>query len=130
MGYLTFSELGGGDVLTRLAPAADTVAVPARLTGLEWSVVAIAWSDRLSSLRRPGRIARAMGGVFGGHNPRLSDPRLEALRRMAVLTWHHGYTVPPQEVRAFHDAGYSADQYELLVDSIAAARRQDPPRHH
>ena len=130
MGYLTFSELGGGDVLTRPAPAADTVATPAHLTGLEWSVVAIAWSDRLSSLRRPGRIARAMGSVFGGHNPRLADARLEALRRMAVLTWHHGYTVPPHEVHAFHDAGYSADQYELLVDSIAAARRQDPPRHH
>lgn len=124
MAYLAFSELGGGDVL---APA-PVEAIPARLTPLEWSVVAIAWSDRLSSLRRPGRIARAMGGLFGGHNPRLADPRLEALRRMAVLTWHHGYTVPPHEVRAFGDAGYSPDQYELLVDSIAAARRQDAPR--
>jgi hypothetical protein len=131
MGYLAFSELGGGDVLDRAAPLADKAAAagPApTLSALEWSVVAIAWSDRLSSLRRPGRIARAIG-LFGGHNPRLADPRLEALRRMAVLTWHHGYTVPPHEVRAFTDAGYSAEQYELLVDSIAAARRRDPPRH-
>ncbi|MGI4730640.1 MAG: hypothetical protein ACRYFW_02685 [Janthinobacterium lividum] len=136
MAYLAFSELGGGDVIDR--PLPSTIAPPAivpqapavRLTALEWSVVAIAWSDRLSSLRRPGRIARMMGGLFGGHNPRLADPRLEALRRMAVLTWRRGYTVAPHEVRAFRDAGYSADQYELLVDSIAAARRQDPPRHH
>ena len=120
MGYLAFSELGGGDVVERVAPASDE---PARLSALEWSVVAIAWSDRLSSLRRPGRLARALGRIFGGDNPRLADPRLEALRRMAVLTWHHGYTVPPHEVRAFGVAGYSASQYELLVDSIAAAQR-------
>lgn len=131
MAYVAFSELGGGDVMER-APAtalADVASAPARLSALEWSVVAIAWGDRLSSLRRPGWVARLIGGVFGGHNPRLADPRLEALRRMAVLTWHCGYAVPPHEVRAFRDAGYSADEYELLVDSIATARRQGPPRH-
>lgn len=131
MAYVAFSEPGGGDVVER-APAlalADVSPVSARLSALEWSVVAIAWSDRLSSLRRPGWFARLVGGVFGGHNPRLADPRLEALRRMAVLTWHGGYAVSPQEVRAFRDAGYSADEYELLVDSIATARRQGPPRH-
>ncbi|WP_174296585.1 hypothetical protein [Sphingomonas bacterium] len=126
MGYVAFSELGGGDVARRPSIAVEA---PARLTALEWSVVAIAWSDRLSSLRRPGRLARALGGVFGGHNPRLADPALEALRRMAVLTWRRGYTVPPHEVSAFRAAGYSAEQYELLVDGIAAARRRDPPRH-
>lgn len=131
MAYLAFSELGGGDVLERPSSVAEVgvPSAPARLSALEWSVVAIAWSDRLSSLRHPGRVARMMGGLFGGHNPRLADPRLEALRRMAVLTWRRGYTVPPHEVRAFHDAGYTAEQYELLVDSIATARRRDPPRH-
>ena len=126
MGYLAFSEIGGGGAVAERAPAAE----PARLSALEWSVVAIAWGDRLSSLRQPGRLARAMGAVFGGHNPRLADTRLEALRRMAVLTWHHGYTVPPHEVRAFGAAGYSDEQYELLVDSIGAARSGGgAPRH-
>lgn len=129
MAYVAFSELGGGDVLERAPAPVGAPATPARLSALEWSVVAIAWGDRLSSLRRPGWFAQLIGGVFGGHNPRLADPRLEALRRMAVLTWHHGYAVPSQEVRAFRDAGYSVDEYELLVDSIAAARSQGAPRH-
>ena len=39
---------------------------------------------------------------------------------MSVLTWHHGYTVPSAEVKAFLAEGYTGDQYELLVDSISA----------
>ena len=46
---------------------------------------------------------------------------LEALRRIAVLSWHHGYSVPSNEVRAFLAAGYTPDQYELMVDSIGTA---------
>jgi len=125
MAYLACAEAGmsaPGEAVT-LTPRADTT--PARLTALEWSVVAIARKDRLSSLRSPGRMSIALGVLFGeGHNPRLADPRLEALRRMAVLTWHNGYTVPPHEVRAFLAAGFSADQYELMVDSIGVARRR------
>ena len=69
-----------------------------------------------------GRIARALAAVFGGRagSHQLADPKLEALRRMAVHSWRGGYAVPPQEVRAFREAGWSAEQYELLVDSIAA----------
>ena len=40
---------------------------------------------------------------------------------MAVLSWHHGYSVPSNEVRAFLAAGYTPDQYELMVDSIGTA---------
>lgn len=120
MAYLAFPETGG-------APAAAALTSPTRdatLSTLEWSIVALAERDRVSSLRTPGRIAVAMAALFGGsHNPRLADPRLEALRRMAVLTWHYGYTVPSAAVKEFVAAGFSSDQYELLVDSIAAARR-------
>lgn len=92
-------------------------------SALEWSVVAVAERDTLSTLRQPGRMATAMGALFGDrHNPRLADPRLEALRRMAVLSWHHGFTVPGQAVRDFTAAGFSLDQYETLVASIGAAR--------
>lgn len=119
MAYTEFAEIGGAAPAGTIAPVRD-----ATLSSLEWSVVAIAERDRLSSLRTPGRLASAMGRLFGeGHNPRLADPRLEALRKMAVLTWNHGYTVPSGEVKAFIAAGYTPEQYELLVDSIAAARR-------
>jgi hypothetical protein len=120
MAYLAFPESGG-------IPGAATVQAPQRdttLSALEWTIVALAERDRVASLRTPGRVSRAMATLFGGsHNPQLADPRLEALRRMAVLTWHYGYTVPSAAVKDFLAAGFTGDQYELLVDSIASARR-------
>ena len=108
-----------------LAPRHDPVPAPpeATLSALEWSVVAVARGDRLSSLREPSRLSIALGTVFGGKpNPRLADTRLEALRRMAVLSWHYGYVVASTEIRAFEAAGYSLDQYEILLASISVAR--------
>lgn len=96
------------------------------LTELEWSVVTIARNDRRSSLRPPGRLTTALRALFNQTNPMLADGRLEALRRMAVLTWHHGYVVPSREVRAFLEAGFTADQYETMVNSVTATRV--PPR--
>lgn len=133
MAYLAFSEAAAGraDIVPTPAqlPAAATAV---RLTALEWAVVALAEGDRLSSLRTPGRLAMALGALFGSsHNPRLADPRLEALRRIAVLTWHHGYVVPSHEVSDFVASGFTPEQYELMVDSIGAARqsRRRATRH-
>ena len=94
------------------------------LSPLEWSVVALARRDRLSSLAQPSRIGMAMGRLFGtGDNPRLADPRLEALRRLAVQAWHHGYVVPKSEIKAFLAAGFSLDHYEMLLASISKDRQ-------
>jgi hypothetical protein len=123
MGYLAFAETAAGSAVAPVsfAPAAE----PARFSPLEWSVIALAKRDRIASLREPGRISTAMGLVFGERpNPRLADPRLEALRRLAVLSWHYGYTVPGDAVRGFLSAGFTARQYELMVDSIAADREK------
>ena len=99
------------------APKADS---PAGFSALEWSVVMLARHDRPSSLREPGRIATWLGRIFGeAVNRRLADPKLEALRRMAVLTWHHSYSVPKAEIKAFFAAGFSADHYELLGKRVA-----------
>lgn len=134
MAYLAFSEAAAGlasDPADLAASATPKHDAEARLSTLEWAVVAIAEGDRLSTLRTPGRIAMAMGALFGaGHNPRLADPRLEALRRIAVLSWHHGYVVPSREVEDFLAAGFTAAQYELVVDSIAATRRGRRPGRH
>jgi hypothetical protein len=123
MAYLSFdAATAGSPVAARTAVTAPT------FSPLEWQVIALARRDGLGSLRRPGRLAVALG-VFSGRNPRLADPRLEALRRMAVLSWRRGYSVEPHEVRAFTQAGFSPEQYELLMDSIEAAQ-QNPRRLH
>ncbi|HWU93219.1 MAG TPA: hypothetical protein VN106_08240 [Sphingomicrobium sp.] len=95
----------------------------ARLSALEWSIVAMAERDRFSSLREPGRIVAALGSLFGVRRPnRLANDRLEALRRIAVLAWHHRWNVPKSELHQFLAAGFSIDQYELIQTSIGQAR--------
>jgi hypothetical protein len=65
----------------------------------------------------------ALGALFGtGPNPKLADPRLEALRRISVLGWHNGYAIPSSEIEAFQQAGFSLDQYEILQRSIGLGR--------
>lgn len=128
MAYLAFQDIGG-------AAAARSMTIPAsvrpvhdvppsrdRLNALEWSVVTVARRDRLGTLERPGRIGRLLRALFKQPNPMLADARLEALRRIAVLTWHYGYTVPSHELGAFLQAGFTTDQYETVADSIGAAR--------
>jgi hypothetical protein len=62
-------------------------------------------------------------------NPTLSNPRLESLRRMAVLSWHFGFTVDGQDIADFTRAGFSLEQYELLVTSILGAGSNDNLPH-
>ena len=124
MAYLSFTEFGpaalaGAD---HFVPAPKPV-IPAQFSALEWSVVALAERDPLSTLRSPSRMAVALGNLFGDRrNPSLADPKLEALRRLAVLTWHDGYRVAESAVRAFVAAGFTLQHYELLAGSIVSAR--------
>ena len=125
MAYLDFAEPGAA--LAPALPRHDPV--PARqqpsLSALEWSVVALARRDRLSSLRQPSRVAKAFAAVFGGNNDnRLADPRLEALRRVSVHAWYHSFAIPEFEVESFYEAGFSPDQLELLLTSISRGRSE------
>ena len=81
MAYLNFAQPHEAALaLNTVRPVADPM--PASLSPLEWSVVALAQKDRLSSIDRPGRISMAMGRLFGHRrNPDLADPRLEGLVR-------------------------------------------------
>ena len=100
-------------------PAADQ----ARLSALEWSVVALAERDTIASLKEPGRIAAALESLFGLHRPnKLANPRLEVLRRVAVFAWRQGWKVPASELKAFLAEGFTLDHYELVQASIAASR--------
>lgn len=88
-------------------------------SALEWSVIAVARRDRISSLDEPGAIARAFGGLFGfGKASRLAEPKLETLRRLAVHAWRRGYALPASEVANFLKAGFTMAQAELLVASV------------
>ena len=124
MAYVDFS--GDPALAAYVGAGAAEPAMPTRtsLSALEWSVVALAQRDRMSSLDQPGRLPIALGKVFGTRrrSPHLADPKLEALRRMAVLSWHRGFAVPVHELKAFFRAGFSSDQYETMLTSIGAAR--------
>ena len=101
-------------------PANDT-AKP-EFSPLEWSVIRLARVDSLSTLREPGRFGRFVNWLLGRNgSPALANERLEALRRMAVLSWHFGFTVPGDDVADFLAPGFSPDQYELMVSSIRSA---------
>jgi hypothetical protein len=122
MAYLDHSSAFAAGAQAIEAPV-DIVEPQSGFSALEWTVIALARRDRLSSLSAPGALSRALGGLFGlGRQSALADPRLEALRRMAVLAWHHSFTVPVSEVKAFLAAGFTADQYETVAASIGAAR--------
>jgi hypothetical protein len=106
------------DFRERIAPPA---AAP-EFSELEWSIVRLARRDGLSTLRPYGRIRRFFRWLTGlGINPKLADPRLEAIRRISVLSWRFGFSVPGSDVADFVAAGFSPDQYELLVSSVRAA---------
>lgn len=121
MAYVDFAD---DTLLAPYAPVPVPAEETARLSALEWSVVALARGDSLASLSRPGRVSIALGKVFGTRRQpaHLADPRLEALRRIAVLTWHRGFAVPSSELRAFFQAGFSHAQYEAMTASIVVAR--------
>jgi hypothetical protein len=126
MAYLAFADGGAGAITYAPTPQPDPAPAEARatLSPLEWLAVALSRRDGLSSLRQPGPLATAVAALFGGHRAtRLADPRLEALRRIAVLSRHYGYAVPSEEVRRFLAAGFSPEQYELVVDSLSAERQ-------
>lgn len=120
MAYVNFAETA--PALLFQAPAIRKAAA-ASFSALEWSVIALARRDSLGSLRTPGRIAKAMAVVFGNRseNP-IADPRLEALRRTAVHAWHRSFAIPEGEIQRFYDAGFSAEQLELLLTSISRDR--------
>ena len=132
MAYLEFASAGGGAAIIdrpapfELKPRSFAPAVTG-FTQLEWQVVDLAQRDRLSSINRPGPLLRAYRWAFGGAvKTVLSDPRLEALRRIAVLSWYRGFSVAPAEVRAFLAAGFTTDQYETLLARIHAIRANLP----
>lgn len=128
MAYLDIDNMFAAPVRSRGAGpgAASADAVPAAKAGfsaLEWSVIAVSRRDSIASLDDPSRMSRALGSLFGfGTTSRLADPRLEALRRLAVHAWRRGYALPQVEIDRFVEAGFTIDQAETLVASVTGDR--------
>lgn len=122
MAYLDLDNMFAPSVTGR--PVAAMTDTPATgFSALEWSVVALARKDGFRSLTTPGRLSRAMGGLFGGHAAsRLADSRLEALRRLSVYAWRRGFALPSVEVDRFLAEGFSEAQMETLVASTTGTR--------
>jgi len=103
------------------APAQVRADDATTFTQREWTIISLARRDSMASVQPDTRLARVFRRIFGIEraNP-LSDDRLEALRRIAVLTWHEGYNVPSSEIAAFLETGFSERQYELVAGHIVA----------
>src|SRR5215218_5452233 len=120
MAYLARIEPAGTNVIALPAMAVSSQS-ETDFSPLEWSVIRLARIDRLWTIRSPGRIGRFWNWLAGRGNPELANPQLEALRKMAVLSWHYGFTVAGVAVADFISAGFSLAQYELLVSRIVKA---------
>ena len=121
MAYLDIDNMFAAPVRSRKAEAARTAG--AGFSALEWSVIAVSRRDSVASLEEPSRVSRALGSLFGfGTTSRLADPKLEALRRVAVYAWRRGYALPQVEIDRFVDAGFTIEQAETLVASVTGDR--------
>ena len=119
MAYLDLDNLFPAPGSSRNSRAPEV----AGFSALEWSVIALAKRDPLRSIDEPSRLSRAIGGLFGaGTSSRLADPRLEALRRLAIHAWRRGFALPVAEIERFLVAGFTEAQMETLVTSVTGLR--------
>lgn len=96
----------------------------ASLTLQERRVIELARNDSLKSLRAPrkrGWFARLILGPQPASSM-LANERLEALRRLAVHTWHKGYQLPASALKEAQAAGFSEDEIGAVVDIIGRIR--------
>ena len=123
MAYLAPVEINGAQPTLNMA-SPELRSEATTFTPLEWSVIRLSHADQLWSII-PTLFQRLMNVLLARKANRLANDRLEALRRMAVLSWHFGFSVPAEKVGAFLEAGFSVEQYELLVSSVL--RSEEPP---
>jgi hypothetical protein len=109
-----------------LAPSAPRPAAAASaflLDETEQAVIRLSSRDAPSSVARGGRLSQLAERLFGLARPNpLADPRLEALRRFAILYRRRGEAACAAEEPLLEAAGYTRRQ-------IAHARRLLEPEH-
>jgi hypothetical protein len=120
--WLCFADQGEADLAREAWPG--TLYGAATQTYISAAVKALGREPLMPMGSSALAVAGALGSLFGRQdNPRLADPRLEALRRTAVLAWHRGAkALSDAEKEAFTAAGFTPGQYRTLLASIGAAR--------
>lgn len=112
-------------IVTETAPVAAPVAAANEpLSRFERRIVELAREDGLDTLkpqRKRGWFARL---IFGPQppSPMLANEQLEALRRLAVQAWHHGYTLPASVMKEARVAGHSEAKIGAVIDFIGRSR--------
>jgi hypothetical protein len=114
-----------------IAPAAGSTVDGDMATGLalfstlERIVIGASAGDGLSTLGEPGRWRQHLHRLFDiRRKTRLANPRLEALRRLAVLL-RHRRAVDAHEIDRFTAAGFTTTHYQALEAATRPARRGD-----
>jgi hypothetical protein len=131
MAFIDFKNgLDFNDGALRALPAptliglAETTIVVEPLDALERRIVELARTDKLASLRPQRKRSWLAKLIFGPTppSPMLANERLEALRRLAVRTWHDGYLVPVSALKEAKAAGFTEIQVGAVIDMIARLR--------
>ncbi|MCJ2188195.1 hypothetical protein [Novosphingobium beihaiensis] len=107
-----------------LSAEIQTTGAVSMLTVLEHRVIELAREDGLETLvppRKRGWLARL---IFGPEpaSSMLANERLEALRRLAVHAWHHGYQLPASALKEAQTSGFNEDEIGAVIDTIGRAR--------
>lgn len=92
------------------------------LTPLERAVVALSCKDPVSSLRPRNRRRGWILGLSTGPLP-LANPRLEALRRYAILRRVHGAGRTGAERELLREAGFDDRKIEAIDDLVDPSRQ-------
>lgn len=118
MAFIDFTDAALQALPTQTSHTVET------LTAIEHRIVALARDDGMQSLkpqRKRGWLARLILGP-NPPSPTLANEQLEALRRLAVRAWHHGYTLPVSALKDARDAGYSEAKIGAVIDTIGRSR--------
>lgn len=89
------------------------------LSPAERHVIAESERDLRRSLHAPDVVRAGLRGPFWPGDMALADPRLEKLRRYAVLLRLVGPDLPPSEQIRMERAGYAPEQIYAIRDQIA-----------
>jgi hypothetical protein len=94
----------------------------------EWAVIRMARRDPLASIARPSRLGYLVRALFGIEPPnRLADPRLEALRRVAVRCWRGDGSLERLDLEELISEGFAVEQALRLTAYVRLTRAQSAP---
>ncbi|PNU06716.1 hypothetical protein [Novosphingobium guangzhouense] len=118
MAFIDFSDAALQALPTPLTQPAET------LDAMERRIVALARGDGLASLKPHRKRGWFLRLILGPTPPSamLANEQLEALRRLAVRAWHHGYTLPVSALKEARQAGYSEAKIGAVIDTIGRNR--------